>query len=408
MRKNSELKRQAIMREAVHQMNTRGANAVSLGDIAKSLGKKRNSIYYYFKDKAELVYCCFLEATLSIRQNLICAQESSDNAVEQIHDFVSRSLLSKGSEYAVMSDLHVLPDAYRQEVQSNYQENILKFEQLLREGIESGRLRLHETRIAAHVMLGLIDWGRVWHIYVWNSAASSEASDQSTIAVEAILDLFLNGVAHHSAQEFKCTVSAKALTTPDFDAFCSKSLAEEKRRQLIGVASRMFNQRGIDAVSIDDIVEQLGATKGVFYHYFDDKRSLVEACFHRAFHIYEKFVAVAENQGRSGLEKYLTVVHLNCQAQVIRFPPLVLQAGMSNLASELQENWLRIATRLQRTRLEGITDGSHRNNHRRSIELSVGLFYWIPAWITDNPRMDESKLADSVCNLLHSGIAVNE
>ena len=80
-------------------------------------------------------------------------------------------------------------------------------------------------------------------------------------------------------------------------------------------ASRLFNQRGIEGASLDDIGAEVGATKGAIYHYFDDKADLVARCYRRAFELYDLIIDTAVDQGRDGLDKALITLHLNVQAQ---------------------------------------------------------------------------------------------
>lgn len=40
---------------------------------------------------------------------------------------------------------------------------------------------------------------------------------------------------------------------------------------------RLFVERGLDGVTIDDIIESAGVAKGTFYRYFEDKPALVDA-----------------------------------------------------------------------------------------------------------------------------------
>jgi len=49
----------------------------------------------------------------------------------------------------------------------------------------------------------------------------------------------------------------------------------DKRQQMIETALDLFHQRGIVAVSVDDILSASGTGKGQFYHYFKSKDGLI-------------------------------------------------------------------------------------------------------------------------------------
>ncbi len=58
---------------------------------------------------------------------------------------------------------------------------------------------------------------------------------------------------------------------------------DEKRREMLAVAERLFCLRGYEATSVQDILDVLGASKGGFYHHFASKEALlVTLCEQRA------------------------------------------------------------------------------------------------------------------------------
>ena len=64
-----------------------------------------------------------------------------------------------------------------------------------------------------------------------------------------------------------------------------------KTEELLRTASRLFNRKGIDATSLDEIGAAVGATKSVVYHYLTDKPDLVAQCYRRAFALGERVLA---------------------------------------------------------------------------------------------------------------------
>ncbi len=49
----------------------------------------------------------------------------------------------------------------------------------------------------------------------------------------------------------------------------------ERRAELIDAARRLFDERGIDATRVSDIVGAVGVAQGVFYYYFQSKDEMV-------------------------------------------------------------------------------------------------------------------------------------
>lgn len=54
-----------------------------------------------------------------------------------------------------------------------------------------------------------------------------------------------------------------------------------KRNEILDIAQRLFYTRGYENVSIQDLLNELGISKGAFYHYFDSKPALLEAMIER-------------------------------------------------------------------------------------------------------------------------------
>ncbi len=52
---------------------------------------------------------------------------------------------------------------------------------------------------------------------------------------------------------------------------------DERRRELIACAQKLFYSKGYESTSVRDIVKAVGVAKGTFYYYFDSKSAILEA-----------------------------------------------------------------------------------------------------------------------------------
>jgi AcrR family transcriptional regulator len=50
-----------------------------------------------------------------------------------------------------------------------------------------------------------------------------------------------------------------------------------RRNEIIAAAQRLIFSKGYEEMSIQDVIEALGISKGAFYHYFNSKQALLEA-----------------------------------------------------------------------------------------------------------------------------------
>jgi TetR/AcrR family transcriptional regulator, transcriptional repressor for nem operon len=63
----------------------------------------------------------------------------------------------------------------------------------------------------------------------------------------------------------------------------SQAQAQENRRTVVRTAGRLFRERGIDAVSVADVMAAAGLTHGGFYKQFESKDALVVEAIAQAF-----------------------------------------------------------------------------------------------------------------------------
>lgn len=76
----------------------------------------------------------------------------------------------------------------------------------------------------------------------------------------------------------------------------TNQLKEQRKKDIILSALKVFCKKGFDATTINDIVKQAKCSHGLFYHYFDSKKAIFEA--------------VMENRGKNMMD-FLDEVLLN-------------------------------------------------------------------------------------------------
>jgi TetR/AcrR family transcriptional repressor of nem operon len=97
----------------------------------------------------------------------------------------------------------------------------------------------------------------------------------------------------------------------------SREDAAKHRAAIITAAARLFRERGVDGVSVPDVMEAVGLTHGGFYRHFASKDELValatDEAFRRSARLSTKMLAEHENDTeatrRSYIENYLSPLH---------------------------------------------------------------------------------------------------
>jgi AcrR family transcriptional regulator len=85
--------------------------------------------------------------------------------------------------------------------------------------------------------------------------------------------------------------------------------ADATRAALIAVARRLFAQRGYADVSVDEIVESAGLTKGALYHHFRDKLGLFHEVVEQIQQAIQERLVTAANKPGDGVSRLRAACH---------------------------------------------------------------------------------------------------
>ncbi len=81
--------------------------------------------------------------------------------------------------------------------------------------------------------------------------------------------------------------------------------AQRTKNKLLETALSLFNERGYDAVTIDEITQQAGVAKGTFYTYFSTKSDIVVEEFWKIDAYYQAYSSKNLHKYATGVEKLL-------------------------------------------------------------------------------------------------------
>ncbi len=87
------------------------------------------------------------------------------------------------------------------------------------------------------------------------------------------------------------------------------TVARDVRRDaFIEAALRLIQTKGYEQMSVQDVLDELGASRGAFYHYFESKGALLDAVMDRLLAV---GMAIAEqvvaDPGRTAVEKFTAI-----------------------------------------------------------------------------------------------------
>lgn len=144
-----------------------------------------------------------------------------------------------------------------------------------------------------------------------------------------------------------------------------------RRDEFVDVALRLIQTKGYEQLSIGDVLTELGASKGAFYHYFDSKQSLLEAVVEKMTDAMEALVLpMLDDPAVPALEKlqrfFGTIVGWKTERRELLIG--LLEVWQSDDNAVVREKVLRTAFRrlnplIARIVRQGIEEGTFALSH---------------------------------------------
>ncbi|HEY0596022.1 TetR/AcrR family transcriptional regulator [Sphingopyxis sp.] len=400
-------RRDRLLDEAARQLNARGISGTSLADIASGLGLTRAALYYYADDRQDLVFQCYRRACEALGRDLATAAQAEGSALDRIAIFVTRSLDPDRVEEAVLSEVAYLDDEQRATIEALAAGNLARLVDLIEAGRQDGAIRPCDAQIVARALVGIVSWVPL--------APRWSGDDPVTMRPRicaAAIDLIRNGIcATPPPLGALPWIDIAVLRGERGNPFDRGDAAAAKREELLRTASRLFNRKGIDATSLDEIGAALGATKGVIYHYLTDKPDLVAQCYRRAFALGDRVISAIEAFDGDGFARavagFRLLVEMNARAE---FSPLVPLAGIDALEPAARDEIVALARRSEDIFptyvAAGIADGTIRAVDVTGIAVALaGAFGWIPKWFDGEDDMMVNRISDEFAALYAHGLS---
>jgi len=181
---------------------------------------------------------------------------------------------------------------------------------------------------------------------------------------------------------------------------------EDKRRQLLDAAVRVFARKGFHATRVGDIAEEAGVAHGLLYHYFDSKDQVLEAVFHENWSVLVSRIASVEETDEPALDqlRHITAIVLRTWLHlpdVVRV--VVREFGRSpELAARVGELEQPIDV-IERVIARGIERGEFRSDVDPRVAATVvygSIDELLTAWVLDRLPAKEEDVAAAERTLL--------
>ena len=160
-----EIQRHRILKAAATCFNEKGFSGTSLKDVAHHLGLTDAALYYYVKNKEELVYQCYLRAAELGWDALVQGRKEGENGFQQAYLYLRYHIdimVGERGPVAIMSEIPSLKRSHRNEILQVSRRHGAGFEQLLALGIDDGSVVTCDVRMTGNAIMGSINWIPKW------------------------------------------------------------------------------------------------------------------------------------------------------------------------------------------------------------------------------------------------------
>ncbi len=202
--KKSELRREAILKHALMLFDQQGFANTSLDDIARATGIKREAIYYYFKDRAEILLCIIRPQTELLVGGLQEIVSSGADSTTKLHEAIRNHLQR--------FDLHCLEmtvslrDVYlddakevRREMDKIWRAYEGMWTKIVADGQSKGDFaKVGDPKMIAFAILGMCNWLARWY------------DPRKSVSVDELISTYFSILAHGLVQDDQRRLKPKA------------------------------------------------------------------------------------------------------------------------------------------------------------------------------------------------------
>lgn len=406
---SSVRRHERVLDEAARQLNAKGVSLTSLTEIAEKLGISRAAMYYYVEDREDLVFQCYRRSCEITARYLNEATREPGTAVDMIRRFVGRMLDPNEPELAARAEIAMMTSEQRDTIQGLYDALAARVAHLLTTGQTEGLIRSCDVEVNSRIILSLVTWAPLARS--WARASDSVSADS---LLQAVLATIFEGLGRTRTAPEYVQYDLSSLCMRSSAVFDRDAISEAKRETLVSVASRLFNRKGIDATSLEEIAAQVGATKRTLHRHLGSKQELVGACYDRAFKIFLHIKDAMLAHAGTRLAALSSAMH----ALAIAYPredlsPLSPLVGFDALSPAAQEKFMQHSVELSvgyhDTLRKGIEEGSVAATvdvEARALVLP-GLLSWL---VKEDVPTDESRrkfIAGEIAKLVTVGLRAN-
>jgi AcrR family transcriptional regulator len=178
---------------------------------------------------------------------------------------------------------------------------------------------------------------------------------------------------------------------------------------ILRTSVRLFNERGYDATSMEDLARALGITKSAIYHHVPAKEELLRLATGRALDGLFAVAAAADATGGRAVDRLEHLIRGSLAVLTDQLPFVTLLLRVHGNTRAEREALARRREFDQYTASlvkQAVADGDVRADIDPSLtaKLLFGLVNSVSEWYRPRHEDDGAELAEAICTLVFTGL----
>lgn len=158
-------KRLQILKSAAAAFRHRGYYGASVEDIARALEMTKGNLYYYFKNKEEILFACHeyaLDILLKMLERLEKSPRGPEERLRRIIVAFIHTMIDELGGTALTMDLQPLSPSRLKKIIAKRDRFDQGIRRIISEGIKANVFRAVEPKLVTFAILGSINWISYW------------------------------------------------------------------------------------------------------------------------------------------------------------------------------------------------------------------------------------------------------
>ena len=155
-----------ILKAAAAAFRKLGYHGATVEEIAAALHMKKGNLYYYFRNKEEILFACHqysLDRLLAILDDIERSGVSPDQKLRRLISAFVHTILDELHGTALGLDLEALSPAHLRTVIVRRDRFDKGMREVLKEGIRSGAFVYADAKLLSFAILGAVNWIPRWY-----------------------------------------------------------------------------------------------------------------------------------------------------------------------------------------------------------------------------------------------------